>query len=449
MKNTAALELGTQKTGILLRKYAIPAIIAMTAASLYNIVDSIFIGRGIGAYALSGLAVTFPFMNLTAALGTLIGVGCSTLLSIKLGQKDYAVANKILGNEIVLNILIASVYTILCLVFLNPILRFFGAGEMIITYAKDYMTIILMGNIITFLFQGLNHLLRASGHPRTAMLSMLATVLINVILDALFIFVFEWGIMGAAFATLLSQIIALVWLAMLYSNPQKILHFQKGIYKLDFNLIKKALPIGLSPFILNSLTTLIVILVNKQLAVFGGDLAIGAFGIVNRVWFIFIMVVLGITQGMQPIVGYNYGANRMDRAFDTLKKAILSVLVILSLATIFCVSIPEYIVGLFTEDEVMIQMAVKGLRIMMLSIPFLGFQMVISIFFQCVGFPGKSIFLNVFRLILILIPCLYILPLLIGEDGIWYSFNISDIVSCLLAALMLYRFISQKLKFHR
>lgn len=445
----AQTELETRPTGVLLRKYAIPAIIAMTATSLYNIVDSIFIGRGVGPYALSGLAVTFPFMNLTSALGTLVGVGASTLLSIKLGKKDYAAANRIFGNEIMLNLILSVAFTAICLVFLEPILHFFGASDDTISYAAEYMEVIIAGSAVTFIFQGLNHLLRSSGYPGTAMYSMLVTVVINIILDYLFIFVFSLGIRGAAYATIISQTISLVWLVVIYSNPSKVLHFQKNIYRPDWKLIGKSLEIGMSPFLLNLVTTLVVIVVNRQLSDISGDLAIGAYGIVNRVWFIFVMIVLGITHGMQPIVGYNYGAGRMDRAVRTLRNAIFSIIMVLLPASAICIIFPSEIVGLFTDNDDMAAVASEGLKFLMMTLPVLGVQMGITIFFQSVGFPRKSIFLNLFRQLAVLIPLLYILPPIAGLRGIWYSWNISDSLSFLLAGVLLYRYIIRLPRSHQ
>lgn len=445
----AQTELETRPTGVLLRKYAIPAIIAMTATSLYNIVDSIFIGRGVGPYALSGLAVTFPFMNLTSALGTLVGVGASTLLSIKLGKKDYAAANRIFGNEIMLNLILSVAFTAICLVFLEPILHFFGASDDTISYATEYMEVIIAGSAVTFIFQGLNHLLRSSGYPGTAMYSMLVTVVINIILDYLFIFVFSLGIRGAAYATIISQTISLVWLVVIYSNPSKVLHFQKNIYRPDWKLIGKSLEIGMSPFLLNLVTTLVVIVVNRQLSDISGDLAIGAYGIVNRVWFIFVMIVLGITHGMQPIVGYNYGAGRMDRAVRTLRNAIFSIIMVLLPASAICIIFPSEIVGLFTDNGDMAAVASEGLKFLMMTLPVLGVQMGITIFFQSVGFPRKSIFLNLFRQLAVLIPLLYILPPIAGLRGIWYSWNISDSLSFLLAGVLLYRYIIRLPRSHQ
>ena len=298
-KAGTATELGTERIGKLLMQYAIPAIIAMTASSLYNMVDSIFIGHGVGPLAISGLAITFPLMNLAAAFGSLVGVGASTLVSVRLGQKDYDTAQHILGNVITLNLIIGIGFTILTLLFLDPILYFFGASADTISYARDYMYIILLGNVVTHMYLGLNALLRASGHPQKAMIATITTVIINTLLDPIFIYIFKWGIEGAAIATILAQIISLTWQFKTFTNKNELLHLRHGIYKLRGNIIKNTIAIGMSPFLMNLAACFIVIFINKGLKEYDGDLAIGAFGIVNRIVFLFVMIVMGLNQGMQ------------------------------------------------------------------------------------------------------------------------------------------------------
>lgn len=306
----AAMELGTERIRKLLVQYAVPAIIAMTASSLYNMVDSIFIGHGVGALAISGLALTFPLMNLAAAFGSLVGVGAATLVSMRLGQRDYETAQRILGNVVVLNLIIGISFGLLTLVFLDPILYFFGASDATIGYAREYMSVILWGNVVTHMYLGLNAVLRAAGHPRKAMYATILTVTINAILDPLFIFGFGWGIRGAAIATVLAQILALVWQFRIFSDRNELLHFRRGIYRLKGKIVRNVLAIGMSPFLMNLAACFIVILINKGLKEYGGDLNIGAYGIVNRLGFFFVMIVMGINQGMQPIAGYNYGARQ-------------------------------------------------------------------------------------------------------------------------------------------
>lgn len=297
--------LGTENIGKLLMQYAVPAIIAMTASSLYNMVDSIFIGHGVGPLAISGLALTFPLMNLAAAFGSLVGVGAATLVSVKLGQKDYDTAQRVLGNVLVLNILLGVAFTLVVMPFLDPILYFFGGSDATVPYARDYMEIILIGNAVTHLYLGLNSVLRSAGHPQKAMYATVATVIINTILDPVFIYGFGWGIRGAAIATILAQIIALVWQLKLFSNRDELLHFHRGIFRLKRKIVFDSLAIGMSPFLMNIAACFIVILINQGLKRYGGDLAIGAFGIVNRLVYIVVMIVMGLNQGMQPIAGYN------------------------------------------------------------------------------------------------------------------------------------------------
>ena len=305
-------ELGTRPVGELLKQYAVPAIIAMLASSLYNIVDSIFIGHGVDAMALSGLAVTFPLMNISTAFGAMVGMGSSTLISVKLGQKDYKIAEKILGNAVVMNIVMGVVFAVVALIFLDPILYFFGASETSISYAREYMQIILLGNIITHMYFGFNALLRAMGHPKMAMKATIATVIINTILDPLFIFdtidlglvQFSgagWGIRGAAIATVLAQCISLVWQVRVMSDKRELIHFKRGIYRLNNYIVKEVLTIGLSPCLMNLASCFVVIFINRGLANYGGDYAVGAYGIVHKMTFIFVMIVMGFTQGMQPI----------------------------------------------------------------------------------------------------------------------------------------------------
>lgn len=433
-------ELGTEKVSVLLRKYAVPAIIAMTASSLYNIVDSIFIGQGVGPYAISGFAITFPFMNLAAAFGSLIGVGASTLSSVLLGQRDYDNARKVLGNVVVLNFIIGGLFTILSLAFLDPILYFFGASDNTITYAKEYMVIILAGNIVTHMYLGLNALLRSSGHPKQAMAATMLTVVLNCILDPIFIFVFDMGIAGAAWATVLSQMVALIWLLRIFSNKEELIHFQRGIFRLQKKIVMDSLAIGLAPFLMNSVSCFVVIFINRQLLKYGGDLSVGAYGIVNRYVFLFMMIVMGFTQGMQPIAGYNYGARQYDRVKEVLMRTIKWAMLIMTTSFVVGQLIPRTVVSAFTSDPDLIEKAAQGVRIIVLAFPVIGINLVTSNFFQSIGKPKRSIFLSLSRQLIFLTPLLYILPIFMGEKGVWWSFAISDIISTVVACLLLYQF---------
>lgn len=448
-KNQATLELGTKPVGSLLMQYALPAIIAMTASSLYNMVDSIFIGQGVGALAISGLALTFPFMNLAAAFGAAVGVGASTCISVKLGQKDYGTAQQILGNTVTLNLLIGLGFGLLSLLFLNPILYFFGASENTLPYARDYMEIILIGNVFSHMYFGMNAVLRAAGKPKQAMYATIFTVILNSILDPIFIYPLGMGIRGAAFATILSQMVALVWQMKLFANKNQMLHFKRGIYKLRGDIVKNITGIGMSPFSMNVCACIVVIFINKGLQTYGGDMAVGAYGIANKVAFIFIMVTMGVNQGMQPIAGYNYGAMRLDRLMKVVKYAMIAGTVITTTGFLIAEFLPLACARLFTHDQTLIDMSVKGIRIVMLSFPVIGYQMVIANFFQSIGKAKVSIFLALSRQMIFLLPLLLILPLQYGVDGVWWSMPISDAVSALVALYLMMVYMRKFKKQHK
>ena len=446
-KNTATLELGTKPVGRLLTQYALPAIIAMTASSLYNMVDSIFIGQGVGALAISGLAVTFPFMNLSAAFGAGVGIGSSSYLSVKLGQKDYSTAQRILGNNVTLNIIIGLVFSVVSLVFLDPILYFFGASEQTIPYAREYMIIILLGNIITHLYFGMNAVLRAASKPRQAMYTTIFTVVLNSLLDPLFIYTFDMGIRGAAVATILSQTVALVWQARLFSDKNELLHLKRGIYRLDNKIVKNILGIGISPFAMNATACLVAIFVNQRLLEYGGDLAVGAYGIANRVAFIFVMINMGVNQGMQPIAGYNYGAQKYDRLMRVLTLAMIAGTCVTTSGFLVAEFMPHLCVRLFTNDAVLTELSVSGIRLMMAAMPIVGYQMVVTNFFQSIGKAKISIFLSLSRQLLFLVPLLGILPLFFGITGVWIAMPISDTFSAIFALVMMVRYMRMFKKF--
>ena len=429
--------LGTENIGKLLMQYAVPAIIAMTASSLYNMVDSIFIGHGVGTMAISGLALTFPLMNLAAAFGSLVGVGAATLISVKLGQKDYDTAQRVLGNVFVLNILLGVAFTVIVMAFLDPILYFFGGSDETVGYARDCMYIILLGNTITHLYLGLNAVLRSSGHPQKAMYATIATVIINTILDPVFIYGFGWGIRGAAIATIVAQIISLMWQLWIFSSKEELLHFHRGIFRLKRKIVFDSLAIGMSPFLMNMAACFIVILINQGLKKYGGDLAIGAFGIVNRLVFIIVMIVMGLNQGMQPIAGYNFGAKQYERVTKTLKLTIIYATGVTTFGFIIGMLFSDTVVGIFTSDAELIELSAKGLRIVVMFFPIIGFQMVTANFFQSIGMASKAIFLSLTRQMVVLLPCLLILPRFFGAAGVWYSMPISDLLASLIAGTML------------
>lgn len=430
-------ELSEKPVFSLLLQYAIPAIVAMVASSLYNIVDGIFIGQGVGAGAIMGLAITMPIMNLSAAFGAMVGVGGSTLLSVKLGEKDYNFAAKILGNVITLNCIIGIGLGAVMLLFLNPILRFFGASDYTIPYARDFMVIVLIGNVFTHLFLGLNAMLRSSGKPKKAMKATIMTVIINIALAPLFIFVLHLGIRGAALATILSQLIVLLWQFKLFSNPNELIHLRRDTYRLERRIVTGSLSIGLSPFLINLCACIVVIIINKQLVSYGGDVAVGAYGIANRMMFFFVMVVIGINQGMQPIAGFNFGAKHYTRLNQVLKYAITIATGIWIVGFIVCVLLATPVASTFTNDEELLKEAAHALRVMNLVVPIIGFQMITIGFFQSIGKAGISIFLSLTRQLLFLVPLLLILPNFFGLEGIWYSVPIADGTAAITAAIVL------------
>ncbi len=440
LERKAPTELGTESVGKLLKKYAVPGIIAMTASSLYNMVDSIFIGHipDVGSLALAGLAVTFPLMNLSAALGTLVGVGAATLTSVLLGQKNYDAANKVLANDISLNCITGVLFAALCLVFINPILYFFGASDNTLVFAREYMQIILVGNVITHLYFGLNALLRSSGNPRLAMRLTLFTVISNTILDPIFIFVLGLGIRGAAIATVLCQAMALSYSLRYFMRKDNVPHLPKKVFSLDWRIAKDSLSIGMGPFLMNSASCIVTMFINQQLLRYGGDLAIGSYGIANRINFMFIMVVMGFNQGMQPIAGYNFGALKYSRVRKVFKLTAFWATFVCVFWFIASELFPGVMVSIFTSDMSLKEMADKGLRIMNPLVLIVGWQMVSTNFFQSLGMVKKSIFLSLSRQLLYLVPLIYILPSSMGINGVFLAFPCSDLLACITTLILIH-----------
>ncbi len=432
-----ANKLGTEPVGKLLWMYALPAIIGMTVTSLYGVIDRIFIGNGVGPFAISGLALTMPITNLMIAFGAMIGAGASTLISIRLGQKRQEDATAILGNAFVLNFLFGISTTILGLLFLEPILRLFGASDATLPYAIDFMQILLIANLYNNNFIGLNNVMRASGYPRKAMWSSLLTVMINIILAPLFIFVFHWGIRGAALATALSQFVGFIWVIAHFSNKGNFIHFQSGFFRLKRKIIKEILAIGLSPFAMNFGASMVGIIFNISLSKYGGggvhsDMAIGAYGIVNTVAILFIMITIGLTMGMQPIVGFNFGAKQNHRALKAYRITAITATAFTTTGFLLAMFIPKQLASLFTNNPDLIKQSVVALRIIFLMFPIVGFQMVTSNLFQSVGKAYLSIVLSMSRQFLFLIPLLLVLPRLWGLNGVWYAAPVGDLLASIL-----------------
>lgn len=434
--------LAEKPVGKLLAQYAIPAIVAMAASSVYNIIDGIFIGQGVGPEAIMGLALTTPIMSLTAAFGAMVGVGAATLMSVKLGQKDYDTAKSILGNVVLMNLVMGVLLGLSLLVFINPVLLFFGASETTLPYAREFMTVILTGNVVTHLYLGLNAMLRSTGRPEKAMYATFGTVLLNCLLAPLFIFVFRLGIRGAALATILAQAIMLMWQVRLFSRKDEMIHLNKREMKWKKKIVRESLLVGLPQFLINLCACLVAALATRSLTQYGGDIAVGAFGICNRLVLFVVMVVIGLNQGMQPIAGYNFGAGHYDRVIAVLKRAALFA----SLITITGFAVGTFFatpfVTLFAKDSPeLVDMASHALRIIVMMFPIVGVQIVSTAFFQSIGYAGKSIFLSLTRQLIFLVPAILFLPLLMPEplEGIWWASPVSDGLASVLAITMLVR----------
>ena len=442
---SSPLSLGTDSLSKLLFRYALPAIIAQVAASLYNIVDSIFIGQGVGPLAISGLALTMPMMNLTAAFGAMIGAGSAALTSIRLGQGNKPAAERILGNVVLLNVVLGVVLMAFGLLYLDELLYFFGASDQTLPYAREYMRIILYGNVITHLFHGLNCMLRVAGYPNKAMNITIIAVVLNAVLDAVFILWLKWGIAGSAWATVIAQMLAVVVQWVHFSDAKSFLRFRSEAFRFRWDIIKNIITVGMAPFMIQSCACVVVILVNNTLGEYGGDLSIGAYGIANRVAFLFTMVVMGFTQGMQPIVGYNYGARAYDRVLKTLWMTVGWSVATTTFGFLLCELFPYQVVRIFVSEDgsgsatQLIEASARGLRILVLMLPLVGFNIVAGNLFQHIGKPKRAILLSVSRQMLFLVPLIYFLPRYMAADGVWYSIPIADLLSTLLAALLLFQ----------
>ncbi len=429
--------LETEPVGALLLGYSLPAITSMVIVSLYNICSSIFIGHGVGALAITGLAVTFPFMNLVLAVCMLVAVGGATVCSIELGARNPERAAQVLGHNVVLSVLFAIGFAALSLIFLDPVLRMFGASADTLGYARDYMRIILWGAPIGNLMLALSHFLRASGYPAKSMWINLLSVGSNIALTPLFIFVLAMGIKGAAYATVLSQLVALVFLVAHFRNPASVVHFKPGIFRLRRSVVKSILAIGLSPFLMNVCACLIIMVINVSLYAYGGDLAIGAYGIANRLLMLFAMTIIGLTQGMQPIVGYNFGAKRMDRVNRTLVLGIISGTAVTTGGFLACQIFPAALARIFTDHPALIAMSSNGLRLCTAMFFLVGSQIVITGYFQSMGRASIAIFMSLSRQLLFLLPGLLILPRFFGLDGVWISLPLADSVAALVSIYIL------------
>ena len=446
--DTSSLALEQQSVRRLFRNYAVPATLATAANSLYNIIDRIIIGQGVGPLAISGLALTFPIMNLSIAFSSLIGSGSSSIASIRLGEHRTQEASRVLGNSLILTVIISIVATVFFLLFLDPLLLFFKASPDTLPYARDFLKIILYGIIIANLFYELNNLMRATGHPRKAMFSILLTVALNLLFALLFIFGFHWGIKGAAWATLLAQLGGLIWVLAHFLNPKTEVRFTRECLHFDWKITKEVCAIGLSPFLIHLCSCVVIMLINMQLKTYGdldftgilingkpvagGDLAIGAFGIINSIVGFMVMVIFGLANGLQPIAGYNYGAGRTDRVREVLSLAIKWASIVSLVTFALCMCFPKTITGFFTHDLNTTLITARGLRLYVSMFIFTGFQVVTSILFQSVNKAGVSILLSTTRQLLFLVPCLLLLPCWLHTDGVWLSQAVADLLAALV-----------------
>ena len=432
--------LAEKPVGALLMQYAIPAIVAMAASSVYNIIDGIFIGQGVGPEAIMGLALTGPLMSLTAAFGAMVGVGAATLMSVKLGQKDYTTAQKILGNVVIMNLTLGIVLGAILLCFINPILCFFGASDVTLPYAREFMSIILVGNVVTHMYLGLNAMLRSTNRPQKAMYATFGTVILNCVLAPIFIFVLNWGIRGAATATILAQLMMLMWQLRLFSNKSDLIHLSRKNIKLDLRLVRESLLVGLPQFLINLCACLVAAMMTRSLTTYGVDVAVGSFGICNRLILFIVMVVIGLNQGMQPIAGYNFGAKRYDRVLGVLKRALCFGTMITMMGFIIGIFFPTPFVTLFAKDSPeLIKMASHALSCMVMMFPIVGIQIVSTAFFQSIGYAPKSIFLSLTRQLIFLVPAIFILPHVYSDplEGLWHAAPVADGLASILAITLL------------
>lgn len=454
------VSLGSDSVGKLLMRYAIPAIIAMASSSLYHIIDSIFIGHGVGDVAISGMAVTLPIMNIAAAFGAMVGVGAAARISIRLGEGNKRAAERILCNAVLLNIVLGISIMLTFLLFLDPILIFFSGGEAspeTLRYAREFMEIIMFGNIITHLYLGLNEQLRASGYPRKAMYIMLLAMALCTALNPLFIFVFKWGVQGSALATVTAQFVALLIQMHHYTSPKSFLRFRRSNFHFDRRIVGNIISIGMAPFLLNLCASLVTRFMNTVLlqyggtgagdvissADFSGDVYVGAYGIMNRVLLLFVMVAQGFNQGMQPIVGYNYGARQYDRVIKVLKYAIMCATVVTTVAFLIGIFFPYQVAALFVDTsdgasaQAMADIVAQGLRVAMMVFPLVGFQIIAGGFFQYIGRAPLAMFMSTTRQLLFLLPLLLILTPEYGAMGAWMSMPIADSLSVIVATILL------------
>ncbi len=441
--------LGEKKVLPLLIKFSIPAIIGMMVNALYNVVDRIFIGQGVGTLAIAGLAVAFPVMLVMMALAMLVGIGSATLISIRLGEKKRNEAERLLGQSVSLLLIIFLSYTVISFIFMKPLLNLFGASDQVLPYAAEYLSIILFGSTFFAFSMGLNHSIRAEGNPKIAMWTMLIGAILNIILDPIFIFGLNMGIRGAALATVIAQSVSAIWVLRYFMSGKSVLKLRWINMRLCRRLVFKIFAIGSAPFVMQLMSSILVVLLNQGLRTHGGDIAISALGIVHSISMFIFMPVIGINQGAQPIIGFNYGARQMQRVREALFWAILFATCIVTAGFLVTRLIPEQLIRLFNQDDLeLLAVATRAMYIFMFMMPVVGFQVIASGTFQALGKPRKAMFLSLSRQVILLIPLILILPNFLGLDGVWMSIPIADVGSCILAAAFLIWEVKHWKKFH-
>ena len=436
---SSALELGKEPVGKLLLKYSVPAIVGMVVVSLYNIIDRIFIGQGVGAMAISGLALTFPLMNMVAAVGTLVGVGASTRISIVLGMKDIKWARNILGNAFFLTFILSAVLITPSMIWMEEILRLFGGSDQTIPYASQYLRIVIPGSVLTNLSFSFGGMMRAAGFPKKSMLANIIGVGANLILDPIFIFGLDMGIRGAAWATVISMFLSALFVMYHFASKKNEVRFEREGFRLKKRIIRNIVSIGLAPFLMNTAGSIVNVIMNHQLYRTGGDLAIGAFGIINSYGAFIVMMVMGLCQGMQPIVGYNYGANKLKRMKDTLILALKVATGIVCFGFVLCELLPGPLVALFTNDPTLRGMTIPGMRIVFAVFPVIGLQIVTTQFHQSLGMAKEAIFMSLSRQVIFLMPLIYIFGTNWGLSGVWWALPVSDFIATATAVIFLIR----------
>ena len=437
MQTKKEIDFQTKKINKIVWEYALPGIIGTVVTALYNVIGRIFIGQGVGALAISGLAITFPVMNLTSSLGMLVGAGAAARISISLGKRDKLTSEKILGNSLLLTIILNAIFITLIIIFLEPILRAFGASDLTLPYAYDYLKIVLLGNVFVSLTYNFNAMMRASGYPKKAMVTMLIGAVFSVILTPIFLYGFDLGIQGVAWATVISMFIGMLFVIYHFIQKNSLIRLKWKYIRLNKKIILAIVSIGMSPFSMQVAASGVAVLMNTSLIRHGGDLAVGAYGIINTVLMMFLMIIMGLNQGTQPIIGYNYGAGNYKRVRETLLYAVKIATIITVAGALIGVLFPGVFAAAFTTDAELMSITKRGIRIAVSALPLVGFQIVSSSFFQSIGFAAKSLIQSLSRQLIFLVPGIILLPRIWGLDGLWIAMPVSDVLAFILSLFLL------------